>query len=86
MLPDEITQLIENTRNNERQITSLMELDAVLEPYLVMQFNVTQPEKESLLHYMRVNTPPTIGSFYDQHEKELVNILKYIQPPVLVNS
>ena len=86
MLPEEIKQLIENTSGKERKIAPPTELDAALEPLLILQLNITKPKEESLLHHIRVDTPPIVRSFYDQHEKELLNILKYVQTLGLVNA
>ena len=33
-----------------------------------------------------MHTPPIVRSFYDQHEKELLHILKYVQTLGLVNA
>ena len=86
MLADEIKQLIENTPRKERKIAPPTELDAALEPLLIFQLNITKPKEESLLHHIRVNTPPIVRSVYDQHEKELWNIPKYVQTLGLVNA
>ena len=86
LLPEEIKQLIENTPRKERQIAPPTELDAVLEPLLIFQLNITKPKEESLLHHIRVHTPSIVRSFYDQHEKGLLNILTYVQTLVLVNA
>ena len=86
MVPDEILQLIENTPRKKRKIAPPTELDAALEPVLSLQLNITKPEEESLLHHIRVDTPPIVRSFYDPHEKELLNILKYVQTLGLVNA
>ena len=79
MLPEEIKQLIENTPRKERKIAPPTELDAALEPLLIFQLNITKRKEESLLYHIRVDRPPIVRSFYDQHEKELLNILKYVQ-------
>ena len=84
MLPEEIKQLIENTPRKERKISSPTELDAPLQPTLFFQFNITEPKEGSLLHNIRVDTPPIIRTFYDQHEKERLNLLKYVQTVGLV--
>ena len=86
MLPEEIKQLIENTTRKERMIAPPTELDAALEPLLIFQLKITKPKEESLLHHIRVDTLPIVRSFYDQHEKELLNMLKYIQTLGLVNA
>ena len=86
MLPVEIKQLIENTPRKARKIAPPTELDAALEPLLIFQLNITKPKEESLSHQIKVNTPPIVRSFYDQHEKELLNILKYVQTLGLVNA
>ena len=86
MVPEEIKQLIENTPCKERKIAPPTELDAALEPLLIIHLNITKPKEESLLHHIRVNTPPIVRSFYDQHEKELLHILKYVQTLELVNA
>ena len=86
MLPEEIKQLIENTPRKGRKIATPTELDAALEPLLIFQFNITKPKEESLLHHIRVNTPPIVRSLYDQHEKALRNMLKYVQTLGLVNA
>ena len=78
MLPEEIKQLIENTPRKQRKIAPPTELDAGLEPLLIFQLNINKPNEESLLQHIKVDTPPIVRSFYDQHEKELLNILKYI--------
>ena len=85
MLPEEIEQLIENTPHKEQKIITPTELDAALEPPLIFQFNITKPKQESLLHHIRVDTPPIVRTFYDKHEKEPLNILKYVQTLGLVN-
>ena len=86
MLPEKIKQLIENTPGKERKIAPPTELDAALEPLLILQLNITKPKEESLLHHIKVDTSPIVRSFYDQHEKELQNILKYIRTLGLVNA
>ena len=86
MRPEEIKQLIKNTPRKARKIAPPTELDAVLEPLLIFQLKITKPKEESLLHHIRVNKPPIVRSFYDQHEKELRNILKYVQTLGLVNA
>ena len=86
MLPEEIEQLIENTPRKERKIAPATELDAALEPLLIFQHNITKPKEESLAHHIRVDTPPILRSFYEQHEKELLTILKYVQTLGLVNA
>ena len=86
MLPEEIKQLIENTPPKDRKIAPPAELNAALEPLLIFQLNITKPKEGSLLHQMRVDIPPLVTSFYDQHEKELQNILKYVQTLGLVNA
>ena len=78
MRPEEIKQLIENTPRKERNIAPPTELDAALEPVLIFQLNIHKPKEESLLHQIRVNTPPIVRSFYEQYETELLNILKYV--------
>ena len=79
MLPEEIKQLIENTTRKERMIAPPTELDAALEPFLIFQLNLTKPKEESLLQHIKVDTPPIVRSLYDQHEKELLNILKLLR-------
>ena len=69
ILPDEIQQLIENTPHKAKKITTPTELEAALEPPLIFQFNITTPKEDSLLHHIRVHTPPIVRTFYDQHEK-----------------
>ena len=86
MLPEEIKQLIENTPRKESKIAPPTELDAALEPLLIFQLNIVKPKEESLLHHIKVDTPPIVRSLYDQHEKELLNILKYIRTLGLVNA
>ena len=86
MLPEEIKQLIENTPRKERKIATATDLDAVLEPLLIFQLNIIKPKEERLLHHIRVDTPPIVRSFDDQHEKELLHILKYVQTLRLVNA
>ena len=86
MVPEEIKQLIENTPRKERKIAPPTELDAAPEPLLIFPLNIPKPKEESLLHHIRVDTPPIVSSFYDQHEKELLNILTYVQTLVLVNA
>ena len=86
MLLEEIKHLIENTPHKERKITPATELETALEPTLILQFNITKPMEESLLHHIHVHTPPIVRSFYDQHEKELLNILKYVQTLGFVNA
>ena len=86
MLSDEIKQLIQNTPRKERKITTPTELDAALEPPLIFQFNMINPKQESLLHHIRVDAPPIVRTFYDQFEKELLNILKYVQTLGLGNA
>ena len=44
------------------------------------------PKQESLLHHIRVDAPPIVRTFYDQFEKELLNILQYVQTPGLGNG
>ena len=79
MLPEEIKQLIENTQRKERKIATPTELDAALLPTLSFRLNITKPKEESLLHHIRVDIPPIVRSFYEQHEENLLNILKYVQ-------
>ena len=86
MLPEEIQQRIENTLREERKIAPPTELDAALEPLFIFQLNITEPKEESLLHHIRVDTPPIVRSFCDQHETELLNIFKYAQTLGLVNA
>ena len=85
MLPEEIKQLIENTLRKERKITTPTELDSAMEPPLIFQYNITNPKEERLLHHIRVDTPSIVRTFYDQHEKELLYIMKYVQTLGLVN-
>ena len=56
MLPEQIKQLIENTPRKERKIATPTELDAALEALLILQLNITNPNEESLLHQIPVNT------------------------------
>ena len=86
MLPEEIKQLIENTPRKEGTIDPPTELDIALAPVLIFQLNITKPKQDSLLHNIRMDTLPIVRSFYDQHEKELLNILKYVQTLGLVNA
>ena len=86
MLPGDIKQLIENRPRQERNIAPPTDLDSALEPLLIFQLNITKPKEESLLQHNRVDTPPIVRSFYDQHEKELLDIHKYIQTLRLVNA
>ena len=86
MLPEEIEQLIENPPGEEKKIAPPTELHAALEPLLIFQLNIDKPKEESLLHHIKVDTPPIVRSVYDQHEKELLNILKYIQTLGLENA
>ena len=86
MLPEEIKQLIENIRRKKGTIAPPTELDPALEPLLIFQLNITKGKEESLLHHIRVDTPPIVRSFNDQHEKELLNILKYVRTLGLVNA
>ena len=84
MLPEAIKQLIQNTRRKERKIAPPTELDAALEPLRIFQLNITKPKEVSLLHHIRMDTLPIVRSFYDQYEKELLNILTYVQTLGLV--
>ena len=86
ILPEDIKQVIEHTPRKERKIAPPTELDAALEPLRIFQLNITKPKEESLLHHIRVYTPPIIRSLYDLHEKEFLNILKYVQTLGLVNA
>ena len=86
MLPEEIQQLIENTPRKEGKIKTPTLFDAALEPALIFQFNIAKLKQERVLHHMRVDTPPFVRTFHDQHEKELQNILKYVQTLGLVNA
>ena len=61
-------------------------LDAALELPLIFQFYITKLKQDSLLHHIRVDTPPIVSTLYDLHEKELQNILKYVQPFGLANA
>ena len=79
-------QLIENTPRKERKIAPPTELNAALERLLIFQLNITKPQEESLLHHIREDTLSILRSFYNQHEKELLNILKYVQTLGLVNA
>ena len=65
MLPEEIKQLIENTLRKESKITTPTELDAVLQPPRIFQFNISKPGEDSLLHHIPVDTPPIVSTFYD---------------------
>ena len=86
ILPEEIKQLIENTPHKERKIATPTELDAALDPVLIFQLNITKPKEETLLHHIRVDTPPIVRSFYNQNEKEVLNIVKYVRTLGLVNA
>ena len=86
MLTEDIKQLIRNTPRKERKIRNPTELNAAQELALIFQFHITKPKEESLLHPMRVHTPPIVRNFYDQDEKELLNSLKYVQTLGLVNA
>ena len=86
ILPAGIEQVIENTPRKEWKITTPTELDAALEPPLIFQFNITKLQEDSLLHYMRADTLPIVRTFGNQHEKELLHILKNIQKLGLVNA
>ena len=79
MHQEEIKQLIENTSRTERTSTTATELDAALDPPLIFQFNISKPKEDSLLHHIRVDTPPIVRTFCELNEKELRNILKYVQ-------
>ena len=48
MVPEEMNQQIENTLRLEREITSPTVLDAILEPLLISQFNITKLTEERL--------------------------------------
>ena len=85
MLSEAITQLIESTQCKKRKITTTAELDAAIEPQVILQFNINKTKSESLSLHMRVDTPPIARTFYDQYEKELQNITKYVQIQGLVN-
>ena len=67
-------------------ITTPTDLDAALEPARNFQCHITKPNQGSLLHHIRVDTPPIIRTCYNQHEKELRNIRKYAQSQRLVNA
>ena len=86
MLPEEIKQLIEKTPRKDMKITTPTELDAVLEPTHIFQFNIFKPKEVGLLHHIRVYTMPIVRTFNDLHEKELLNILTYVQTLGLVNA
>ena len=86
MLPEEINQLIENTARKERKITTPTELDVALLPTLSFRLNINKPKQESLLHHIRVDTPPIVTSFYEQHEEKLLHIVKYVQTLGLANA
>ena len=60
MLPQEIKQLIENTTGKQRKIAPPTELDAALEPLLILQLNIIKPKGESLIHHIGVDTPPIV--------------------------
>ena len=86
MLPEEIKQLIENISRKESKITTPTELNTAPEPALMSQLNITKAKKHSLLHHMRVDTPPIVRTLYDKQEKELLHILRYVQTLGLVNA
>ena len=86
MLPAQIKKLIENTPRKERNIVPPTKLDAALEPLLIFQLNITKVQEESLLYHIRMYTPPIARSFYNQYEKDLPNIVKYLQTLELVNA
>ena len=86
MLPEEINQLIANIPSHERKTTSPTEVNEVLEPPLILQLHINKPKHERLLHHMRMYTPPMGRTLHNQHEKELRNILKYIQILGLVHA
>ena len=82
----EIKQPIENRPCQDRKVAPPTDLDAALESNLIFQCNVNKAKAESLLHNIQVETPPIARSYYDQHDKELLNILKYVQPLGMVNT
>ena len=86
MLPEEIKQVIANAPRKERKSTTATKLDVGLKRPLIFQFNITIPTEASLLHHIRVDTPPIVRTFYVQHEKELLNFHKYVQTLGLVNA
>ena len=67
-------------------MTTPTELDAALEPRLVFQFHIAKPKEESLSYHIAVDTPPIVRTFHNQHEQELLRILKYVQTLALVNA
>ena len=85
-LPEEITQLLENTPRKPRKIPTPTELDAVLEPPLIFQFNVRQAKENCCVHHIRVDTPPIERTLYEQHGNEFPHILKYVQTLGLVHA
>ena len=68
----------------ERKIVTATEIDSALECQVIFQFNINKPKQESLLHYMAVYRPAFVRSFDDRHAKELLKILKYVQPLRLI--
>ena len=86
ILPAEIKQLIENTPRKVRNMTTPTELDAALELAVIFQFHVYKPKDNSLLQHIRLDIPPIVRSFYDLHETELRNILKYVRTLGLANA
>lgn len=86
MLSDHIQQLIENKLRKERQTTSSTELNAGLEPTPIFQFLLTKLQEHSLLHHICIDTQPIVRPFYNQCEKELRDMLQYVQRLGLVNA
>ena len=62
------------------------ELDAEPGPPPISQYHITQPKNESLSNHIQVDSAPIVRTFYDQHEKHLVNIHKSVQTVWLVNG
>ena len=68
------------------KIAASTELDAVLEPTLIFQLNIHKLKEESLLHYIPVHILSVVRSYNNQHEKELLNIYKYVQTLGLLHA
>ena len=86
MCTEEIKQRIESTSGRARKMITPTELHAVLDQPVIFQCNIDKLKEETPLHHIRMDTPPIVRTFYYQHGKELLNIVKYVQTLSLGNA
>ena len=67
-------------------MTTTTKHDTTLDRRLIFPVTFTKPKEDRLLYAIRMDTRPSVRTYYNQHEKELLNILKDVQSLGLVNA